>query len=160
MDLSLIQYLTWAEVPDLILLISSMIVANSLLIICSEFVLLKMMASMALDSCIQIGLLLFAVSQLWFAVNLIDFFWRWIGIVLVMTLAEVIFLPTMNVHIDRLAPAHLSVTYLGVALFYSLGFAIFPILGGFLLDDFGGFGGFMTPSLLCFFVIYIEDYPF
>jgi hypothetical protein len=73
MDLSLIQYLTWAEVPDLILLISSMIVANSLLIICSEFVLLKMMASMALDSCIQIGLLLFAVSQLWFAVNLIDF---------------------------------------------------------------------------------------
>jgi hypothetical protein len=39
----------------------------------------------------------------------------------------------MIVHIDRLAPAHLSVTYLGVALFYSLGFAIVPILGGFFI---------------------------
>jgi MFS family permease len=155
MDSSLIQYLTRAEVPDLILLISSMIGANSLLIICSQFVLLKMMASMALESRIQIGLLLLAASQLWFAVNPLDFFWGWIGAVLVMSLAEAILFPTMNVHIDRLAPAHLRGAYFGAASFYSLGFAIAPLLGGFVLDHFGGFWLFMTASLLCFVVIYL-----
>jgi MFS family permease len=131
MDTSLIQYLTRAEVPDLILLISSMIVANSLLIICCQFILLKMMSSMTLENRIQVGLLLLAASQVWFAVNPLDFFWGWIGAVLVMGIAEAILFPTMNVHIDRLAPPHLRGAYFGAASFYSLGFAIAPLLGGF-----------------------------
>jgi len=155
MDSSLIQYLTRAEVPDLVLLISSMIVANSVLIICCQFILLKIMSSMALESRIQIGLLLLAASQVWFAVNPLDFFWGWIGAVLVMSIAEAILFPTMNVHIDRLAPAHLRGAYFGAASFYSLGFAIAPLLGGFVLDHFGGFWLFMTASLLCFVVIYL-----
>jgi len=155
MDSSLIQYLTRAEVPDLIFLISSMIVANSLLIICCQFLLLKMMASMALESRIQVGLLLLAASQIWFAVNPLDFFWGWIGAVLVMSIAEAILFPTMNVHIDRLAPAHLRGAYFGAASFYSLGFAIAPLVGGFVLDHFGGFWLFMVASMLCFVVIYL-----
>jgi MFS family permease len=155
MDSSLIQYLTRAEVPDLVFLISSMIVANSLLIICCQFVLLKMMASMALESRIQIGLLLLAASQVWFAVNPLDFFWGWIGAVLVMSIAEAILFPTMNVHIDRLAPPHLRGAYFGAASFYSLGFAIAPLIGGFVLDHFGGFWLFMVASMLCFVVIYL-----
>jgi MFS family permease len=155
MDSSLIQYLTRAEVPDLVLLISSMIVANSILIICCQFLLLKMMASMALESRIQIGLLLLAASQLWFAVNPLDLFWGWIGAVLVMSIAEAILFPTMNVHIDRLAPPHLRGAYFGAASFYSLGFALAPLIGGFVLDHFGGFWLFITASLLCFVVIYL-----
>lgn len=155
MDSSLIQYLTRAEVPDLVLLISSMIVANSVLIICCQFILLKMMAAMALESRIQIGLLLLAVSQAWFAVNPLEFFWGWIGAVLVMSIAEAILFPTMNVHIDRLAPAHLRGAYFGAASFYSLGFAIAPLLGGLVLDHFGGFWLFLIASLLCFVVIYL-----
>jgi MFS family permease len=155
MDSSLIQYLTRAEVPDLVLLISSMIVANSVLIICCQFLLLKMMAAMALESRIQVGLILLAISQAWFAVNPLDLFWGWIGAVLVMSIAEAILFPTMNVHIDRLAPAHLRGAYFGAASFYSLGFAVAPLLGGFVLDHFGGFWLFMAASLLCFVVIYL-----
>jgi len=155
MDSSLIQYLTRAEVPDLIFLISSMIVANSLLIICCQFVLLKMMASMELEKRIQIGLLLLAASQFWFAINPLDFFWGWIGAVLVMSIAEAILFPTMNVHIDRLAPPHLRGAYFGAASFYSLGFAVAPLLGGFVLDHFGGFWLFTVASLMCFIVIYL-----
>jgi MFS family permease len=155
MDSSLIQYLTRAEVPDLVFLISSMIVANSLLIICCQFLLLKMMASMALESRIQVGLLLLAASQIWFAINPLDFFWGWIGAVLVMSIAEAILFPTMNVHIDRLAPPHLRGAYFGAASFYSLGFAIAPLVGGFVLDHFGGFWLFMVASMLCFVVIYL-----
>ena len=113
------------------------------------------MASMALESRIQVGLLLLAASQVWFAVNPLDFFWGWIGAVLVMSIAEAILFPTMNVHIDRLAPAHLRGAYFGAASFYSLGFAVAPLLGGFVLDHFGGFWLFMTASLLCFVVIYL-----
>jgi MFS family permease len=155
MDSSLIQYLTRAEVPDLVLLISSMIGANSLLIICCQFLLLRMMASMALENRIQIGLLLLAASQVWFAVNPLDFFWGWIGAVLIMSIAEAILFPTMNVHIDRLAPAHLRGAYFGAASFYSLGFALAPLLGGLVLDYYGGFWLFMVASLLCFVVIYL-----
>jgi MFS family permease len=155
MDSSLIQYLTRAEVPDLVFLISSMIVANSLLIICCQFALLKMMASMTLESRIQVGLLLLAASQVWFAINPLEFFWGWIGAVLLMSIAEAILFPTMNVHIDRLAPAHLRGAYFGAASFYSLGFALAPLIGGFVLDNFGGFWLFMMASLLCFVVIYL-----
>jgi len=155
MDSSLIQYLTRAEVPDLVFLISAMIGANSLLIICCQFILLKMMASMALESRIQIGLLLLAASQAWFAINPLDFFWGWIGAVLVMSIAEAILFPTMNVHIDRLAPAHLRGAYFGAASFYSLGFALAPLLGGFVLDQLGGYWLFMMASSLCFVVIYL-----
>jgi MFS family permease len=155
MDSSLIQYLIRAQVPDLVFLISAMIGANSLLIICCQFILLKMMASMALESRIQIGLLLLAASQAWFAINPLDFFWGWIGAVLVMSIAEAILFPTMNVHIDRLAPAHLRGAYFGAASFYSLGFALAPLIGGVVLDHFGGFWLFMVASLLCFVVIYL-----
>jgi len=154
MDSSLIQYLTRAEVPDLLLLISSMIVANSLLIVSCQFLLLKMMSSMALEKRIQIGLLLLTCSQIWFAVNPLDFFWGWIGAVMVMSLAEAILFPTMNVHIDRLAPNHLRGAYFGAASFYSLGFAFAPLGGGIILDTLGATWLFAGAALLCFVVIY------
>ncbi len=132
-----------------------MIVANSLLIVTCQFLLLKMMASMELEKRIQIGLLLLAWSQFWFAVNPLEFFWGWIGAVMVMSLAEAILFPTMNVHIDRLAPSHLRGAYFGAASFYSLGFAMAPLLGGIILDSLGGFWLFMLASGLCFVVIYI-----
>jgi len=155
MDSSLIQYLTRADVPDLLLLISSMIVANSLVIVCCQFLLLKMMSSMALEKRIQIGLVLLACSQLWFALNPLDLFWGWIGAVMVMSLAEAILFPTMNVHIDRLAPNHLRGAYFGAASFYSLGFAFAPLGGGIILDSLGASWLFAGAAVLCFVVIYL-----
>lgn len=72
-----------------------------------------------------------------------------------MSIAEAILFPTMNVHIDQFAPAHLRGAYFGAASFYSLGFALPPLIGGFVLDYFGGFWLFMMVSLLCFVVIYL-----
>ena len=155
MDSSLIQYLTRAGVPDLVLLISSMIVANSVTIVCCQFILLKMMASLTLTRRIQIGLIMLAFSQLWFALNPLDLFWGWIGAVMLMSLAESILFPTMNVHIDRLAPHHLRGAYFGAASFYSLGFAIAPLGGGIILDSYGGSALFFIVSALCLVVIYL-----
>ena len=155
MDTTLIQYLTRAEVPDLLALISSMILTNALVIITSQFVLLKIMATMTLVQRIQIGLILLTGSQIWMAINPLDLFWGWIGAVAIMSLAEATLFPTMNVHIDRLAPDHLRGAYFGATSFYSLGFALAPLGGGLMLDHIGGFWLYMVSAFLCLLVIYL-----
>ncbi len=155
MDTTLIQYLTRAEVPNLLALISSMILTNALVIITSQFVLLKIMARMSLVQRIQIGLVLLTSSQIWMALNPLDLFWGWIGAVAIMSLAEAILFPTMNVHIDRLAPDHLRGAYFGATAFYSLGFALAPLGGGLMLDHIGGFWLYLVSAFLCLVVIYL-----
>ncbi|MEW6983075.1 MDR family MFS transporter [Colwelliaceae bacterium 6471] len=155
MDTSLIQYLNRANVPSLLELISSLILTNALVIICSQFLLLKMMASLSLEARIQIGLVLLAISQFWLAINPLELFWGWVGAIAIMSIAEAILFPTMNVHIDRLAPAHLRGAYFGAASFYSIGYALAPFLGGLVLDHLGGFWLFAGGSLMCLLVIYL-----
>ena len=155
MDTTLIQYLTRADVPELLGLISSMILTNALVIISSQFLLLKLMARISLVYRIQVGLILLTTSQIWMAFNPVDFYWGWIGAVAIMSLAEAILFPTMNVHIDRLAPDHLRGAYFGATSFYSLGFALAPLGGGLMLDYIGGFWLFMVSALLCLVVIYL-----
>lgn len=155
MDSSLIQYLTRANAPDLLALISSMIFTNAMVIISTQFLMLKMMARFALIKRIQIGLVLLIGSQVWLASNPIDLFWGWIGAIVVMSVAEAILFPTMNVHIDRLAPDHLRGAYFGAASFYDLGFALAPLGGGIILDHFGGQWLFLTGAMLSLLVIYL-----
>lgn len=155
MDSSLIQYLTRAGAPDLLTLISGMIFTNAMVIISTQFLLLKLMARFPLVKRIQIGLLLLIGSQIWLAFNPLDLFWGWIGAIVVMSVAETILFPTMNVHIDRLAPDHLRGAYFGAASFYDLGFALAPLGGGIILDHFGGQWLFLTGALLSVLVIYL-----
>ncbi len=155
MDTTLIQYLTRAEVPKLMEVISSMIFANALVIISSQFLLLRIMARLTLTHRIQIGLVLLAISQLWMAFNPVAAFWGWIGAVVIMSLAEAILFPTMNVQIDRLAPSHLRGAYFGAASFYSIGFAIAPLGGGILLDYLGGPWVFGIGAGLILLVMYL-----
>jgi MFS family permease len=152
MDSSLIQYLTRAEVSNLLELISSMIFANALVIICSQFLLLKMMASRPLLVRIRIGLVLLVISQVWFAFNPLHFFAGWIAAVIVMSLAEAILFPTMSVHVDRIAPPKLRGAYFGATAFYDLGFALAPIGGGIILDLYGGKWLFLACSAIVVFV--------
>ncbi len=155
MDSSLIQYLTRAKVPDLLELISAMIFTNALVIISTQFLLLRLMANLSLVARIQVGLLLLMCSQIWLALNPLTLFWGWIGAIVVMSLAETILFPTMNVHIDRLAPEHLRGAYFGAASFYEFGYAIAPLGGGIILDHLGGPWLFFTAAGLTLVVIYL-----
>ncbi|MDF0533093.1 MFS transporter [Shewanella sp. A32] len=154
-DSSLIQYLTRAKAPQLLALISGIIFTNACVIITSQFVLLKLLASYPLTRRIQIGLLLLLLSQLWLALNPIELFWGWIGAIVVLSLGETILFPTMNVHIDRLAPDHLRGAYFGAASAYDFGFALAPLGGGIILDHWGGPALFTTAALLTLIVIYL-----
>ena len=59
----------------------------------------------------------------------------------------------MSVHIYRLAPAHMRGSYFGAANLYSLGFASAPILGGLMLDHWGGPALYKTCFVLALLVL-------
>lgn len=155
MDSSLVQYLTRAEVPNLLELISSIIFTNAIIIISFQFILLRLMRRQSLITRVKIGLLLLSASQFWIAVNPLTLFWGFIGATIVMSLAEAILFPTMNVHIDRIAPAHLRGAYFGAASIYEFGFALAPLGGGLILDYLNGFWLFTFAGVLTFVVIYL-----
>ncbi|TMN93496.1 MFS transporter [Pseudoalteromonas phenolica] len=153
MDSSLLQYLTRENVPQLLELVSSLIFTNAMVIITCQFLLLRIMAKVELVHRIQIGLVLLMCSQVFMALNAPSFFWGWIGAVVVLSLAEAILFPTMNVHIDRIAPDNLRGAYFGASAFYDFGFAFAPLGGGIILDLFGGFCLFVLCSAMCVVVM-------
>lgn len=138
MDSSLVQYLTQAEAPNLVSLISSMILLNALTIISLQFPLLRLMAAVPVNDRIVIGLAILAAGQVWFAVNPVDWFVGWMGATFVVSLAETILFPTMSVQIDRLAPDHLRGSYFGASSFYALGWSLAPLFGGLVLAWWSG----------------------
>lgn len=148
-DSSLIQYLTRAEVPELVALISAMIILNSSVIVLFQFPLLRLMAGWPVVSRIYAGLLLLAASQLGFALNPPEWFWGWIAAVFVLSLGEAILFANMNVHLDQLAPASLRGSYFGAASLYAIGYSLSPILGGVILDLWGGPVLFAISFSLC-----------
>jgi MFS family permease len=154
-DSSLIQYLTRAEIPELVTLISSIIVLNSLVIVIFQFPLLKLMENIDIKNRIYIGIILLAISQLVFAFNPIDYFFGWLIGTFILSLGEAILFSNMNVHLDRLAPKKLKGSYFGAAGLCSLGFSFAPLLGGIVLDVWGGPTLFLIASGLSVVTIFL-----
>lgn len=153
-DSSLIQYLTRAEVPELVGLISAMIILNSTVIVLFQFPLLRLMASWSVVSRIYVGLLLLAASQLGFALNPPTWFWGWIVAVFILSLGEAVLFANMNVHLDQLAPASLRGSYFGAASLYAVGYSLSPVVGGLILDLWGGPTLFAISFSLCLAVFF------
>ncbi|KZN58821.1 MDR family MFS transporter [Pseudoalteromonas luteoviolacea] len=149
-DSSLVQYLTRAEVPQLALLISSLIVTNSLIIVLFQFPLLHMMKDWSIQSRLLVGGGVLAVSQLMMVLADVDSFWAWIVCIAVLSLSEAILFSNINIHIDRMAPQHLKASYFGAAGLCSLGFAFAPLVGGVILDLASGTWLFITMTVACF----------
>lgn len=138
MDSSLVQYLTRAEAPSLVQLISSMILVNASTIVLLQFPMLQMMHKLDVNGRITIGLAVLAVGQVWFAINPVDWFAGWMGATFVVSLAEAILFPTMSVQIDRMAPDHMRGSYFGASSFYSLGWSAAPFVGGLVIEWWSG----------------------
>ncbi|WKE65397.1 MFS transporter [Gallaecimonas kandeliae] len=146
-DSSLIQYLTRAGAPRLVELISAMILVNALTIVLLQFPLLKWMEKMSLTQRMQVGMVLMTASQLWFAFNPMDSYWGWMGATLVLSLGEVILFPSINVQIDSMAPPRLRGAYFGAGALYSIGWALAPMVGGWVLDHYSGRALYLAMAL-------------
>ncbi|WP_116365795.1 MDR family MFS transporter [Parahaliea mediterranea] len=149
MDSSLVQYLTRAEAPNLVALISSLILVNAVTVIVLQFPLLSLMSGMPTNQRIVIGLVILAAGQLWVALNPVTFIYGWLGATFVVSVAEAILFPTMSVQIDQMAPDHLRGSYFGASSFYSLGWSLAPLAGGIVLELWSGPVLFGAMFLLC-----------
>ena len=152
-DSSLIQYLTRAGAPDLVGLISSMIILNALTIVTLQFPLLKLMEKLVVQQRLYIGVVLLSLSQLLMAFNPVDNYTGWLVAIFILSVSEAILFANMNIQIDQLAPAHLRGSYFGAASLYSLGFAFAPLIGGIVLDTLGGPALFLIAFGLCLLVV-------
>ena len=148
----LIIFLTKANIESVAQLISVLVTVNACTVITLQFPMLRLMAKWALNNRIYFGMLLMTLSQICFISLPLHSWWGWILGVFLISAAEVILMPTMQLQLDRLAPPHLRGTYYGGASLYSLGFALAPIIGGLFIDTLGGRVLFIFALSLCFLV--------
>ncbi|MEX2963093.1 MFS transporter [Microbulbifer sp. TYP-18] len=153
MDSSLVQYLTQAQAPQLVSLVSSMILVNALTVITLQFPLMQLLGGIALNDRIALGLGVLAAGQAWYAVNPVDWFVGWLGATFVVSLAEAVLFPILSVQIDRLAPDHLRGSYFGASSFYSFGWSLAPLFGGLVLTWWNGPVLYWMMFLLCGLVL-------
>ncbi len=155
---SLIQYLTRAEFPQLVSLISAMVVLNSVVIVTCQFPLLHMMQHWPVMRRIHLGIFIMALSQLAFAFTPLHWYWGWLASMLLLSVAEAILFANMNVHLDHLAPRHLRGSYFGAAGLYAVGTALSPVVGGLMLDYFSGAALYLLSTALCLLVYWCYRY--
>ena len=158
MDSSLIQYLTVNDAPGVIALISSMILVNALTIVCLQFPLLRLMRGLDVNHRVFIGILILAAGQLCFAFNPIEWFYGWLGATFMISVAEAILFPNMSVQIDRMAPANLRGSYFGATSLYAFGWSSAPLVGGFMIQYWGGQVLYLMTFVLCIFVILLYTF--
>ncbi|AJQ96033.1 arabinose efflux permease [Gynuella sunshinyii YC6258] len=137
-DAPLLQYLSLAGTDYAVSLVTWLVVANAATILCLQFPLLKLMRLWPLDTRINVSLMFFALAFIMFLLIPPESARLWIVAVVVLSAGEVVLFPTLGLKIDRLAPAHLKGSYFGAAGLYGYGYALGPVVGGFLLQYFGG----------------------
>jgi len=80
-----------------------------------------------------------------------DFWGFWISMIII-TIGELIIVPTSSTYVANLAPANMRGRYMSIySLTWSLSIGIGPLLGGFLSDNFGPpatwYGGFLIGAI-------------
>ncbi|MGD8110769.1 MDR family MFS transporter [Vibrio sp. TRT 17S01] len=132
-------------------IIAGLVLVNTLTIIVFQFPMLKWLEKVPLFTRTRIGMALMALAQVGFIMTPADWPIGWGIACFILSLGEVIAFPTLNVQIDRMAPAHLRGSYFGAAALYSLGFAVAPLIGGMVIESLSSawlFGGCFTLCLL------------
>ncbi|WP_438269833.1 MDR family MFS transporter [Photobacterium sanguinicancri] len=117
--------------------VSALVMVNTCTIILFQFPILRLLQRFPLFTRSQIGMGLMAMSQVGFLMVPVDWPVGWLIACFILSLGEVIAFPTLNVQIDKLAPAHLRGSYFGAAAIYSLGFALAPLVGGIMIQAYG-----------------------
>jgi MFS family permease len=142
-DSSLIQYLTRSKIANLTDVIALLVIINSLTVIFLQLPVFYIIRNITPSKRILVGISLISVAQLAFGYADMREIWQLVIATVLLSLGEIIVMPTINVEVDRLAPeGHRGIAY-GITNFTNFGTSISPLLGGLLLQYFGGHMLFM-----------------
>ncbi len=120
MESSIPQVIVRSSVSDAAQLVASLVLVNTLTIIIFQFPTLKWLEHVPLFVRTRIGMVLMMLAQVGFLFTPTDWPYGWYIAGFILSMGEVIAFPTLNVQIDRMAPAHLRGSYFGAAALYSL----------------------------------------
>ena len=134
----LVQYLQQESVTDLATLYAQLIAINAGTVVLLQFPLLRLTEKVEPFLRAMYGVVLFALGFLGLGFVPVAPPLGLMLAVFVLSLGEVILFPTMNIIIDRMAPAPMKGSYFGAFSLSVIGFALAPLVGGGLLYGFGG----------------------
>ncbi|MBY7910580.1 MFS transporter [Vibrio fluvialis] len=155
MESSIPQVIVRSSVSDAAQLVASLVLVNTLTIIIFQFPTLKWLEHVPLFVRTRIGMVLMMLAQVGFLFTPTDWPYGWYIAGFILSMGEVIAFPTLNVQIDRMAPAHLRGSYFGAAALYSLGFAIAPLVGGVVIESLNPSWLFGVCIVLCLGMIWL-----
>ncbi|EKO3961040.1 MFS transporter [Vibrio fluvialis] len=155
MESSIPQVIVRSSVSDAAQLVASLVLVNTLTIIIFQFPTLKWLEHVPLFVRTRIGMVLMMLAQVGFLFTPTDWPYGWYIAGFILSMGEVIAFPTLNVQIDRMAPAHLRGSYFGAAALYSLGFAIAPLVGGVVIESLNPSWLFGVCVVLCLGMIWL-----
>ncbi|WDY54733.1 MDR family MFS transporter [Vibrio fluvialis] len=155
MESSIPQVIVRSSVSDAAQLVASLVLVNTLTIIIFQFPTLKWLEHVPLFVRTRIGMVLMMLAQVGFLFTPTDWPYGWYIAGFILSMGEVIAFPTLNVQIDRMAPAHLRGSYFGAAALYSLGFAIAPLVGGVVIESLNPSWLFDVCIVLCLGMIWL-----
>ncbi|MCJ8323519.1 MAG: MFS transporter [Rhizobiales bacterium] len=138
-DTGLLQYLRQQGIENLRTLFAQLIFINGLTIIIFQFPMLKWLKNVQPLNRAIIGVVMFFIAHLTFAFTPATQVWGLMLAMFILSFGEVILFPTMSILVDRMAPEHLKGSYFGAAALGGLGFSAAPLVGGYLLYEYGGF---------------------
>lgn len=144
----LVQYLQQQSVPDLALLYAMLIGLNAATIVVLQFPLLKLMERIRPFHRSMYGVALFGLGFFGFGIAPIDPPYAFFFAMFLLSIGEAILFPTMSIIIDRIAPKDMKGSYFGAFSLAVIGFALAPLIGGYLLFSFGGFALWMVMTAL------------
>ncbi|MGC4241444.1 MAG: MFS transporter [Herbaspirillum sp.] len=153
---TLIQFMTRSGAPDLMTRISILVTINAITVIFGQFPLMRLLERFEPISRIILGVSLIGIAQLFFAYSPIHLIGVWILATIILSIGELVSLPTFGVEVDRSTPNGLRGTYFGASNLYNLGYAFAPVVGGLSLDHIGGSTFYTLLSLICLAVVLVN----
>ncbi len=154
-DSTLVQYLSRSNINNVTNFIALLVIVNSLTIITLQIPTLVLLRNFAPRIKILIGIMLIAIAQIIFAFSPINTVYYLCVATVILSLGEIIAIPTFNVEVDRLTPHHLRGAFFGASNMSSIGSALAPIYGGIMLDLFNATLLFSLLSLISLITLLI-----
>ncbi|MCC7009417.1 MAG: MFS transporter [Acidobacteria bacterium] len=138
LESTLIQYVSGHDGAVGARLVTALLMTNTITIVLFQFPLLRLLSPYRVEARIHVGLALFVAGFIAYALLPVRGVVPWIVATWVLSVGEAILFPTLQLHVDRIAPSHLKGSYYGAAGLSAMGFGLGPLVGGVLLEHAGG----------------------
>ncbi|MFB4390726.1 MULTISPECIES: MFS transporter [unclassified Pseudomonas] len=149
LDEPLTFYLLQLQLPQIKQVIASISFTNACVVVGVHLFMMRWLIALAERSAYLLALGCLMVAHALIALNVHAWWGGWLIAVVFATLAEIIVMPLFASLIDRLAPAGMRGSFIGISMLAGLGAAIAPWLGALVISHYGGVALFATLALAC-----------